>query len=478
MLQRTPGGGKLTIVCVLTAAGAFDAGCSTGDASAPASQAQAIHDPTYYADIQPLVAQHCVKCHSPGGVAPFPLTSYDEVRAKANLMAEETTARRMPPWTAQDSDECTPPFGWQGDERLTDDEISVLRRWAGNDTPAGDPTTSTTAILGVSDPMSLSSPTIELTPKTPYLPRTDRDDFRCFVLEVPELDGGAWISGVDVIPGDRRIVHHATVWSDPTGVGAAQAGPDGSFECADNSRLPQGMSWLVSWAPGAKPLELPPNIAIEMPAHSKIVMQIHYSVGGRDIAPESSRLQLRVTPDQPTYALTPWQVGNQREAVIDGDGLLPEPDDPPSGPTFLIPARETGHVEAMTNTWRGAGSVFIYGLRAHAHLAATDIKIDRLHVGAPDEPTAGLEREQCLLQDRWDFHWQRVYSYDAAIHELPRIDPGDRVRLRCTYDNTMSNRRLGDELYQRGLQPFDMYLGDSTLDEMCLADLLYLRKLD
>lgn len=472
MSQRTLGGGKLTFAFVSALS------CSTGELAEPASQAQPDHDPTYYADIQPLVAQHCVKCHSPGGVGPFPLTSYDEVRGKANLMVAETSARRMPPWTAQATDECTPPFGWQGDERLTEDQISLIRRWAASDAPAGDPTTATTAILSVSDPSSLASPTIELSPKTPYLPRTDRDDFRCFVLEIPELQDGAWVSGVDVVPGDRRIVHHATVWSDAVGSAAALAGPDGSFDCTDNATLPPGMPWLVSWAPGAKPLELPPNVAIEIPAHAKIIMQIHYSVGGRDIVPESSRLQLRIAPDKPTYALTPWTIGNWPTPVIDGDGLLPEPDDPPSGPEFFIPARESGHVEAMTNTWRSSDSILVYGLRAHAHLAATDIKIDRLHVGAPDEPTAGLEREQCLLQDKWDFHWQRVYSYDTALDSLPRIYPGDRVRLRCTYDNTMENRRLGDELYQRGLQPRDIYLGDSTLDEMCLADVLYLRRLD
>jgi len=161
MSQRTPGGGKLTFVCVLAIS------CSTGQDAAPISDARVTHDPTYYADIQPLVAQHCVKCHSPGGVGPFPLTSYEEVSGKANLMAQETTARRMPPWTAQASDEFTPPFGWRGDERLTDDEISLIRRWAASDMPAGDPTIATTAVLSISDPTSLSSPTFELSPKTP-----------------------------------------------------------------------------------------------------------------------------------------------------------------------------------------------------------------------------------------------------------------------------------------------------------------------
>jgi hypothetical protein len=469
MSQRTPGGGRLIFAFAILS-------CSTGRESEPSSLAQPIRDPTYYADIQPLVAQHCVKCHSPGGIGPFPLTTYEETSGKASLMSTEVGARRMPPWTAQDSDECTPPFGWRGDERLSEDEISLIRRWAALDAPAGDPPTVTVAV-SASDPTSLSAPTYELPLRTPYLPRTDRDDFRCFVLDIPELDAGAWIAGVDVVPGDRRIVHHANAWSDPGGVASAAAGPDGSFDCTDSESLPMNLPWLVSWAPGAKPLELESDIAIEIPPHSKIVMQIHYSVGNRAIAPERTRLQLRVAPSKPIYALGSWEIGNMTAPEVDGDGLLAEPDDPPSGPEFLIPARETGHVEAMTNRMRDTSPMILYGIRAHAHLAATDIKVDRLHTGTPDEPTAGQEREQCLLQDRWDFHWQRVYSYDAKIDDLPRVQPGDRIRLRCTYDNTMTNPRLGQELHDRGLQPTDIYLGDSTLDEMCLADLLFLRKL-
>jgi hypothetical protein len=446
--------------------------------SSPASLAQPLSDPTYYADVQPILEQHCVKCHSPGGVGPFPLTTYDEVSAKANLMSAEVTARRMPPWTAQDSDECTPPFGWQGDERLTEDEIDILRRWVGLGALAGDAPTEAVAAISASDPTSLASPTYELALKTPYLARTDRDDFHCFVLDIPELDAGAWISGIDVVPGDRRIVHHATIWADPGGTASAKAGPDGSFDCSDSETVPMGLPWLLSWAPGAKPLELKPEIGIEIPPHSKIVMQIHYSVGNREIAPERTHLQLRIADSKPKYALGFWEVGNWTTPVIDGDGLLPQPDDPDTGPVFIVPARETGHVESMTSRMRDTSPMILYGIRGHAHLAATDIKVDRLHIGTPDELTAGLEREQCLLQDRWDFHWQRVYTYDAAIEDLPRIQPGDRIRLRCTYDNTMSNPRLGNELYSRGLQPTDIYLGDRTLDEMCLADMLFLRKLD
>jgi hypothetical protein len=96
---------------------------------------------------------------------------------------------------------------------------------------------------------------------------------------------------------------------------------------------------------------------------------------------------------------------------------------------------------------------------AHQHLAGIDVKVD-LERGAD---------AQCLLQDKWDFHWQRMYTYASKVEGLPTLDPGDKIKLRCTYDNSMNNRRLGPELAARRLTPTDVHLGEQSLDEMCLV---------
>jgi hypothetical protein len=62
-----------------------------------------------------------------------------------------------------------------------------------------------------------------------------------------------------------------------------------------------------------------------------------------------------------------------------------------------------------------------------------------------------------------------MYSYAAPVEKLPTLLPGDRLDLRCTYDNSMQNRRLGAEYRARGLLPMDLHLGEQTTDEMCLA---------
>ena len=46
----------------------------------------------------PIVRARCVTCHSPGGRAPMPLTTYEEARPWAKAIKEEVLARRMPKW--------------------------------------------------------------------------------------------------------------------------------------------------------------------------------------------------------------------------------------------------------------------------------------------------------------------------------------------------------------------------------------------
>ena len=82
---------------------------------------------------------------------------------------------------------------------------------------------------------------------------------------------------------------------------------------------------------------------------------------------------------------------------------------------------------------------------------------------------AGSSGPECLLQvPDWDFDWQGRYFYDVPIEQAPTIGPGDRITVRCTYDNTLANPFVRRALLENGLEdPMDVYLGDGTLDEMC-----------
>ena len=87
--------------------------------------------------------------------------------------------------------------------------------------------------------------------------------------------------------------------------------------------------------------------------------------------------------------------------------------------------------------------------------------------------------EECLVQTpAWNFEWQRWYVYDEPeITHLPFLGPLDVLDLRCTYDNSLDNPFVLKALQEQGLDaPIDVHLGDTTLDEMCLAVMVLIYK--
>ena len=65
--------------------------------------------------------RRCVECHRAGEIAPFALTSYDEVAGWADTIAEVVDDNRMPPWHAN------PEYGhFSNDRRLSDAEKQLI----------------------------------------------------------------------------------------------------------------------------------------------------------------------------------------------------------------------------------------------------------------------------------------------------------------------------------------------------------------
>ena len=75
---------------------------------------------------------------------------------------------------------------------------------------------------------------------------------------------------------------------------------------------------------------------------------------------------------------------------------------------------------------------------------------------------ASGERECLLVIPKWDFHWQRGYFFT----EPKRIEPGDKLTLSCTFDNSASHQPVIDGMRRT---PAETSWGETTDDEMCLG---------
>ncbi len=432
--------------------------CSDAPKDAPLPVDDTGGTPTWHADVAPIVAEHCTGCHAEGAIGPFPLDTYAGAAPLASLLADAVEAGTMPPWSTKESDTCEPRFGWKGDLRLDDAEKQVLRAWADGGAPEGDP--GDAAPLPEPPRVDLDRVDQELTPVQAYTTGGDEDEYVCFTID-PGLTEDAWLTGVQVVPGNGQVVHHVLAFIDQTAASADLGGADGTYDCFGSATADAQLAMV--WVPGATAFEVPDGSAIYVPAGSRYVLQVHYHPGGVSAAEDLTRLQLRYQSSLPSSLTFLTLLGN---AWSEATGLAADPDDRTSSPEFRIPANSPSHTESMSVALRGLPDLSLFLVGTHMHYVGVEMQID-LHHANPvgDEPD-----DECLLLTDWDFDWQRGYVYDAPIGEGVMVRADDELSLRCTYENTLDNPGVRRSLEDAGLDaPQDVYLGESTLDEMCLG---------
>ncbi len=417
--------------------------------------------PTWHQDVAPLVAAHCAGCHTDGGLA-FDLTDPASAAALSGAIRTAVEAGTMPPWGQDEDESCEQRLPFKDDVRLSDADKATLMAWIDGGTPEGDPATA--AALTTPSVATLDDATQTLPHPAAYTTAGTRDEFICFVLD-PELDNTRWLTGLEFVPGNAAVVHHALIYTDPSGRGAAQANEEGWYPCFGSPGFDE-TTLVGAWAPGIPPTLSPENAGTELDAGTNLVVQVHYHPRGDAAEPDLSALRLRWTDDEPALRNKLLLLGNQSSR---GEGLLPGPNDPEDRATFLIPADVADHTETMESesSWWVGHRFQVYLVATHMHYIGVDMEIELIRASPEgDEPD-----EECLIgTPNYSFEWQRLYSYDAPVADLPQVDRADTFRLNCTYDNTPGNPGTVAAMADAGLDaPMDVRLGDGTLDEMCIA---------
>ncbi|NVB40287.1 hypothetical protein G6O69_20765 [Pseudenhygromyxa sp. WMMC2535] len=408
--------------------------------------------PTWHQDIAPIVYNNCVGCHNEGGIAPFALEDHSQAAAWSELIDEVVASGEMPPWGALETDECQPEYGWRNDARLSDADKQLIADWVAAGSPEGDPANA--AALPEPPNLDLDSPTATFQNPTAFNVGGSEDSFICYSLD-PGLEQDVWVTGVQMLPDNEQVVHHVLIYADEAANSAQVADADGSYPCFGTAGV-SGAKLIGTWVPGAFPTEMPDDVGLPLPAGSRIILAYHYHPTGMGNEIDQSSVAVRWTEEPPAYEGLIDLVGN----FTSGPNLLAGPNDPGS-PSFVIPADIADHTETMRFSVPDAvPGIDLFTLGTHMHYVGTDMRVS-------------LERdgeEKCLIQTpRWDFNWQRVYNIDANIGQFPKVQGGDEITLRCTYDNTLDNPFLVDALAEQGYDaPVDVYMGESSLDEMCL----------
>jgi hypothetical protein len=423
--------------------------------------------PVFYGQVDGIIQTHCQNCHRDGGLAPFPLGDYAAVKGRGESIKSQMQERKMPPWGADDTADCKPPLGFKGDLRVPQADIDLVARWLDEGAAAGDPARATPTpafqeggLVGVTDKLPFQQP-YTVAPG-------GGDQFVCFVID-PKITETTYVNGIFVVAGNALVDHHALVFTDPSRESLKKADASGKYDCFGGPDV-AGAALLTAWAPGVPPSDFGDRAALEIPKDSVFIVQMHYHPLPTEAQTDQTAIHLRKVDKKPEQIARVRLLGNAQSAG-GPIKLLPDPDDRDGKPEFRIPAGAKAHTETMEFTLpktAGYSNVRLAAIGAHMHWIGRDLRVELFPEGGTSDPATG----QCLLETpRYDFNWQRAYSFDAAdIEQLPLLKGGDTLRITCTYDNTMDNPGVVRVLGEKHLtSPVDVTLGETTLDEMCLG---------
>lgn len=380
---------------------------------------------TFASHVGKIVYDHCSRCHHQGEAAPFNLTSYADAKKWAPNIAAVTKKRSMPPWKA------VPGHGEFSDvNRLTDEEIELIARWADSGSPRGDVKQEPKAPTYASGGWMNGKPDLILKPDREFTLGADGSDvYREFVID-PGLKETVYVTAMDVRPGNRKVVHHVIAWLDSYGLSAQAAKRTNDGQPGYNGSgggpgfIPGGA--LGGWAPGQSVKRLPEGVGFELKPTDKLVLEIHYHKNGK------------VEKDQTEIGLYFSRKPAQRLVNIAWLVNL----------GIYIKAGQAD--QTFKRSFRVGEESVCYGIMPHMHYLGRSMKA---WVEMPD----GTTKPMVYIKD-WDFNWQMTYSFKEPLV----IPKGSKIWVEAVYDNSEANPNNPNS------PPKDVRWGEQTTDEMFL----------
>lgn len=362
--------------------------------------------PTFYRDVAPVFAQHCLTCHRAGEIAPFPLVSYQDAKPWAKLIASSVESRKMPPWFA---DFCCGHFA--NDPSLSNTEIATILDWVKAGAPAGDPKDAPAQPHWTSG-WNIAPPDLVLKmPVAVQLP-AEGDVEYTYEIVPTNFETGRWVEMSELKPSARDHVHHAVVYIRPPQSTWLRGAPVRMPFTASSLRDPHLMheahfttsDLLLVYAPGSSPDEWPDGMAKFIPPHSDLIFQMHYTTNGK-AARDQTELGLVFAKHPPKERVLTLQLANQHD-------------------TIPIPPNTDNYRVEVSGTLPNDATLLSFF--PHMHLRGKKFEYNLVHADATRET---------LLRVNYDFYWQ--LSYRLAE---PRFLPaGTRLEAVAWYDNSRRN---------------------------------------
>lgn len=353
--------------------------------SLPEQQRREAHKQISYSeDVAPILIDKCIDCHREDGIGPFAMNSYEMIQGFAPMIREVIRTKRMPPWHAD------PHYGnFSNDRSLSEEQVKTLVHWIEAGAPRGKGPDTLAQYDADFPKWAMGEPDVVVDIPSTDVPATGIVDYLYPNARNP-LDEDAWVKAVEIIPGERKALHHVI-----TTFGV----PD-----KESRRGFRVVGGLGGYVPGNSVDDFPENTGVLLPKGAIFNFQMHYTTFGKAVT-DNSKMGIYLHDEKPKYPLDSITLVNNQ---------------------IMIPANTKEHWEKK-ETSPLERDVLVYSLLPHAHFRGKAASYVALY---PD----GSE-ETLLSVPNYDFNWQTTYLF-----EEPKLLPaGTVIQYNQSWDNSVQN---------------------------------------
>ena len=380
-------------------------------------------------DVASILFKNCVVCHRPNDIAPMSLLTYKDARPWARSIREAVVQRRMPPWHAD------PKVGdYLNDPRLSDADIATIDTWFRTGAKEGDSKDLPPAPK-LSEGWHIKPDIVFPIPEF-AVSGASQDEYE-YIYVPTNFTEDKWVQAAEVLPGDRRVVHHATVSVIAADKVAkkeeentkSDAGVD-KYHYRTGKLLhlrpdapvvddgcsyptgggvpgePSGYLNIVPgiYLPGHLAETRPPGYALRIPPGAYLQFQIHYSNHTSEDVKDTTSIGLVFAKEPVKHEISQYEIWNN---------------------LFLIPPNDENH--RVTSCFTLPKDVIALAYTGHMHFRGKSMMTEAVY---PDG-----RHEVIMNVPHYDFRWQETYFLKYQVF-MPK---GTQLITTAYFDNSMNN---------------------------------------
>lgn len=364
---------------------------------------------TYTDDIGPMLADNCVQCHRKGGRAPWSMDDYQTVSGWSSMIKEVLLSKRMPPWKAN------PNVGaFQDNFSLADSSARKIIEWIDNGLPLGTGTDTLQQLTFPKKDWQHGEPDKIVILKEEAIPATKLLPYRYQTFDL-ELKEDKWLRGVEIRPGDPRLLHHIVLVNRE----AHKKSP-----ITDRELRLWSDNFIALGAGANQATFFPNNTGVFLKKGTKLTVQMHYTPIGVATTDQTKIgfYFYDAKPEKLFYPLAPTNI------------------------RFKIPANTDNVRIVASDTISKA--IHIHYLMPHMHYRGKEINMSLI------KPNGDITK--LVSVPDFSIDWQWLYKLKKPIY----APAGSVVFVEGIYDNTVQNPLNPDASKDIGfgIQSFDEML--------------------